>query len=152
MPILYCSLFIHKAIVWMLSFILLIFIFDEKFVYDHGQRYKVYYMWFIWYQVDWCLLCIGSNFWQFYLIRTSFTLDEPVSLVKVFRLFRLEWNFWVDRVGRCTTYYLLAGPACLWCLALFVCNHALTLQIVGPLYHAFGTLERPRPKNMHVWF
>lgn len=30
MPILYCSLLILKAIVWMLSFILLIFIFDEK--------------------------------------------------------------------------------------------------------------------------
>jgi hypothetical protein len=35
--------------------------------------------------------CIGSNFWKFYLIRTSFTLGEPVALVKVFRLFRLEW-------------------------------------------------------------
>jgi len=33
---------------------------------------------------------IGSNFWKFYLIRTSFTLGQPVSLVKVFRLFRLE--------------------------------------------------------------
>jgi hypothetical protein len=33
---------------------------------------------------------IGSNFWKFYLNRTSFTLGEPVSLVKVFRLFRLE--------------------------------------------------------------
>jgi hypothetical protein len=31
--------------------------------------------------------CIGSNFWKFYIIRTSFTLGEPVSLVKVFRLF-----------------------------------------------------------------
>jgi hypothetical protein len=33
---------------------------------------------------------IGSNFWKFYLIRTSFTLGELVSLVKVFGLFRLE--------------------------------------------------------------
>ncbi len=33
---------------------------------------------------------IGPNFWKFYLIRTGFTLGEPVSLVKVFRLFRLE--------------------------------------------------------------
>jgi hypothetical protein len=33
---------------------------------------------------------IGSNFGKFYLIRTDVTLGEPVSLVKVFRLFRLE--------------------------------------------------------------
>ncbi len=32
---------------------------------------------------------IGSNFWKFYLIKTSFTLWEPVSLVNVFRPFRL---------------------------------------------------------------
>jgi hypothetical protein len=36
------------------------------------------------------LYSVGSNFWKFYLIRTGFTLGEPVSLVKVFRLFRLE--------------------------------------------------------------
>jgi hypothetical protein len=63
---------------------------------------------------------IWSNFWKFYLIRTSFTLGELVSLVKVFRLFRLEWIFFgvqsVDTVGRCTTSYLLTRPACLWCL------------------------------------
>jgi hypothetical protein len=41
---------------------------------------------------------IGSNFWKFYLIRIGFTLGEPVSLVKVFRLFRLEWIFLVFRV------------------------------------------------------
>ncbi len=62
---------------------------------------------------------IWSNFfWKFYLIRTGFTLGELVPLVKVFRLFRLEWMFSgvqsVDTVGRCTTSYLLAGPACLW--------------------------------------
>jgi len=34
--------------------------------------------------------CIGSNFWKFYFIRNSFTLGELVSLVKVFRLFKLE--------------------------------------------------------------
>ncbi len=33
---------------------------------------------------------IGSNFWKFYFIRTSFTLDELVSLVKVFKLFRMD--------------------------------------------------------------
>ncbi len=42
--------------------------------------------------------CIGSSFWKFYLIRTNFTLGELVSLVKVFRLFRLEWIFLVFRV------------------------------------------------------
>jgi hypothetical protein len=36
---------------------------------------------------------IRTNFWKFYLIRTGFTLDEPVSLVKVFRLFKLEPMF-----------------------------------------------------------
>jgi hypothetical protein len=41
---------------------------------------------------------IGSNFRKFYLIRTNFTLSELVSLVKVFRLFRLEQIFLVLRV------------------------------------------------------
>jgi hypothetical protein len=41
---------------------------------------------------------IGSNFWKFYFIRTGFTLDELVSLVKVFKLFRLEWIVLVFRV------------------------------------------------------
>jgi hypothetical protein len=41
---------------------------------------------------------IVSNFWKFYLIRTSFTLCELVSLVKVFRLFRLERIVLVFRV------------------------------------------------------
>jgi hypothetical protein len=47
---------------------------------------------------------IGSNFWKFYLIRSSFTLVELVSLVKVFRLFRLEgivlvFRVWTQEVG-----------------------------------------------------
>jgi hypothetical protein len=54
--------------------------------------------------------CIGSNFWKFYLIKTSFTLGEPVYLVKMFTLFRLEWIFFgvksVDTVARCTTSWL----------------------------------------------
>jgi len=41
---------------------------------------------------------IGSNFWKFYLIRTTFTLGEPVSSVKVFRLFTLERIVLVFRV------------------------------------------------------
>jgi hypothetical protein len=35
--------------------------------------------------------CIQSNFWKFYLIRTDFTVGEPVSLVKVFRQSKLEF-------------------------------------------------------------
>ncbi len=57
-----------------------------------------------------------SNFWKFYLIRTSFTLGQLVSLVKVFRQYKLEQIFFgvqnVDTVGRCTTSYSLARPAC----------------------------------------
>jgi hypothetical protein len=45
-----------------------------------------------------------SNFWKFYLIRTSFILGELDFLVKVFRLFSLEWIFFgvqsVYTVGR----------------------------------------------------
>jgi len=41
--------------------------------------------------------CIGSNFWKFF-ITTGFTLDELVSLVKMFNLFRLEWFVLVFRV------------------------------------------------------
>ncbi len=41
---------------------------------------------------------IESNFWKFYLIKIGFKLHEPVSLVIVFRLFKLEWIFWVFRV------------------------------------------------------
>jgi hypothetical protein len=41
---------------------------------------------------------IPSNFGKFYLITTSFTLGELVFLVKVFRLFTLEWIFLVFRV------------------------------------------------------
>ncbi len=38
---------------------------------------------------------IRSNFWKFYLFRTSFTLGELVSLVKVFRLFRNNLITWI---------------------------------------------------------
>ncbi len=76
---------------------------------------------------------IGSKFWKSYLIKISFTLNEPVSLVKVFRLFRLEGKdcfgvHRVDTVSRCTTSYLLAGPACLWCL---VFNGASSVKLIS---------------------
>ncbi len=69
---------------------------------------------------------IESNFWKFYLIKIGFTLHEPVSLVKVFRLFKSEqiflvfgvWTQYVDVQHLGSTSYLLAGPACLWCLVL----------------------------------
>jgi hypothetical protein len=35
-------------------------------------------------------IALDPTFGSFTLIRTSFTLGEPVSLVKVFKLFRLE--------------------------------------------------------------
>jgi len=41
---------------------------------------------------------IGSNIWKFYLIEIGFTLGELVSLVKMFRLFRLEQMFLVFKV------------------------------------------------------
>jgi hypothetical protein len=41
---------------------------------------------------------IGSNFWKFYLIKTSFILVELVFFVKVFRLFRLAWIVLVFRL------------------------------------------------------
>jgi hypothetical protein len=73
---------------------------------------------FIYLFIYWALdYGIGSNFWKFYLIRTGFTLGELVFLVKVFRLFRsgpilLVFRAWTQ----CITSYLLAGPACFWCL------------------------------------
>jgi hypothetical protein len=57
------------------------------------------------------------TFRSFTLLELVSHLGEPVSLVKVFRLFKLEQMFFgvqsVDTVGRCTTSYLLAVPACL---------------------------------------
>ncbi len=41
---------------------------------------------------------IGSKFWKFYLVRISFTLHELISLVKVFKVFRLEWIILVFRM------------------------------------------------------
>jgi len=38
--------------------------------------------------------CIGSNFWKLYLIKIGFTLSEPVSLMKVFRLKQFFLVFW----------------------------------------------------------
>jgi len=59
----------------------------------------------------------GTGTMAFHPTFGSFTLLEPVFLVKVFRLFSFETEFVgvpsVDTVRRCTTSYLLEGPACL---------------------------------------
>jgi hypothetical protein len=73
----------------------------------------------------------------------SHYVNELVSLVKVFRLFRLEWIVLVFRVWThqvdCTTSYLLAGPACLRCLCcvcvcLYVCVYVF-LHLSQTLLH-----------------
>ncbi len=79
---------------------------------------------------------IGSNFWKFYLIKTGFTLGEPVSLVKVFRVFRLEWIFLVFRVW--TQYvdveHLIywQGQHVLWCLVS--CSYVHSEQFLLNMY------------------
>jgi len=54
--------------------------------------------------------------------QNQFHITELVFFMKVFRLFRMKRIFLgvhtVDTVRRCTTSYLLAGPACLWCLVM----------------------------------
>jgi len=101
---------------------------------------------------------IRSNFWNFYLIRTSFTLSEPVSLVKVFRLFRLEPIVLmfksVDTEGRCTTSSLLEGPGCLWCLVccckLVAGSHAPECRVgLDALHTTKGKLRAHVACNCH---
>jgi hypothetical protein len=60
------------------------------------------------------------DIWKFYLIRTGFTLGELVSLVKVFRVFRMDFLGVesVDTVGRCRAS-LSIGRASVCVMALF---------------------------------
>jgi hypothetical protein len=64
-------------------------------------------------------MALDPTFGSFTLLKTSFTLRELVSLVRVFRLFKLEQDVLLGVqsvntiVGRCTTSYLLARPTCL---------------------------------------
>jgi hypothetical protein len=44
------------------------------------------------------IITLDPTFGSFTLLEPVFTLDEPDSLVKVFRLFRLEWIFFVFKV------------------------------------------------------
>jgi hypothetical protein len=77
---------------------------------------------------------IGSNFWQFYVIKTSFTLGEPVSFMKVFRQFRLERIVLVFRVW--TEYidvqHLLYYQDQRVCDALLFCGWKETCQVHIP--------------------
>jgi hypothetical protein len=75
--------------------------------------------------------CIGFNFWKFYLIRTSFTLGEPVCLVKVFRLFRLKRIILVFRVW---TQYINVNHLIYWqgqhvCDALLYLDSSMLISI-----------------------
>jgi hypothetical protein len=59
--------------------------------------------------------CIGSNFWKFYLIRTSFTLGALVSLVKVFRLLEqivLVFRVWTQHVDAQHVIYWQGQHVC----------------------------------------
>ncbi len=88
--------------------------------------------------------------WKFYLIRSNFTLGEPVSLVKASRLFTWERIVLLFRVGRCTTSCLLGGRARLWCLVscfdslvLFMTSLTLDLRLIPrvPQVHQFNDGE-----------
>jgi hypothetical protein len=68
-------------------------------------------------------MALDPNFWKFYLIRTGFILGEPVSLVKVFRLFRLELIcFGVQSVV--DVQHLIYWQAHRVCDALFILGEA----------------------------
>ncbi len=45
-------------------------------------------------------ITLDPTFGSFSLLESVFILDEPIFLVKVFRLFRLEWIcFWCSECG-----------------------------------------------------
>jgi hypothetical protein len=69
----------------------------REFIVSHEQN-QFYFLLFPYFVGPCPYRDIGSNFWKFYLVRTNLTLDELVSLVKVFRVFRLEWIILVFRV------------------------------------------------------
>jgi hypothetical protein len=84
--------------------------------------------------------------------------NEPIFLVKVFRLFRLEWIVLgvqsEDTVGRCTTSYLLTGPVCLWCLVYSNFYSPITIfrpeDVVMSLCGSSQTLKRNLPISLKV--
>jgi hypothetical protein len=78
--------------------------------------------------------CIWSKFWKFYLITTCFTLSEPISLVKMFILFRLECIFLVFRVWtqQVEMYNILSiGRASVFVMPCFTQVKALLLDTPG---------------------
>jgi len=74
-------------------------------------------------------IALHPNFWKkFYRIRTSFIPGEPVFLVKVFRLFRLE----MDCVGvQSLQHHLIDWQGQRVCDALFKlhCSKHLSIQL-----------------------
>jgi hypothetical protein len=67
-------------------------------------------------------IAFGPTFGSFTLWKLGFTLSEPVSLVKVFRLLKLEQIFSgvqsVDTVGSCTRSYFI-GRASVFVMPCF---------------------------------
>ncbi len=86
---------------------------------------------------------MGSNFWKFYLIRTSFTLGEPVSLVKLFKLFRLERIVLVFRVW---TQYVDVQHLIYW-QGQPVCNALFTQLMLYPSACSPSALQR----SLRIW-
>jgi hypothetical protein len=96
---------------------------SNKLMLEHGD-------WFIW-----CLFPFPfSQISHGHKSKTSFTLIEPVSLVKVFRLFRLEQ---IVLVFRMSTEYVDVQHLLYWqdervCDALFSCGWKETCQVHIP--------------------
>ncbi len=90
--------------------------------------------------------CIWSNFWKFYLIKIGFTLGELVSLVKVFRLFKLEQMFfccsrvWTHKVDAQHLIYWQGHCVCdaLFCFQVFSsCSYVFPYHIIIVIPHSF---------------
>jgi hypothetical protein len=88
----------------------------------------------------------------------SFTLLKLVSLVKVFRLFRLEWIFFGIESVRSVSRYMdnmlsiMGGPTCLWCLVC-LCIYILCNLGEGMIYHRLwlGSASNYRIINIFIF-
>jgi hypothetical protein len=87
----------------------------------------------------------------FYLVKFGFTLGEPISWVKVFRLFKLEEMFFgiesVDTIGRHLIYW--QGQR--------VCDALFNIFVVPPSISAKIFLKNPyflkfQPAGVFSWF
>jgi hypothetical protein len=65
----------------------------------------------------WIQLLEVFTFLNWFQIRWTGFIGESVSYCLDWNGFFLVFRVWTQ-VGRCTTSYLLAGPACLWCLVV----------------------------------